>query len=173
MNPNVEVNPKRAIGARHVDTELLVKRLAKAQMGDVITYAELSAIIGSNIQNEINRTRLASARDIMLAENKIAFDVVRNQGLVRMNDENLSEHHKPVAAKIRRAAKKGIKTMLCAKTEDLSPEKQRAFSAGLSVLGAVQLFTSTKNVLKLADSLKPSAIPQKVNVEEIAKLFAK
>jgi hypothetical protein len=46
-------------------------------------------------------------------------------------------------------------------------------SAGLSAVGAIELFTSAKNVRKIEDSVKPSAIPQKVNVEELSRLFAR
>lgn len=172
MSANPEINPKPAIGQLSVDTVLLVKRLAAAQMGDFIPYAELNGIIGRNVQNGASHV-LASARTVALRDHKIGFATVEGQGIRRMTDEELAESFHPALRHIRRTARKAGKTVACADTSKLTPEKQRAVSVGLSTVGAIELFTSTKSLRKVEEAIQPTAIPQKVNVEELTKLFAK
>jgi len=168
----VEINAKPPIGQLGVDAALLAKRLAKAEFGELVTYSELSGMIGRNIQGDARHV-LSSARRVVLRENEIAFDVVENEGLRRMTDDELAESYHPALSKIRRTARKAARVVACADMGKLSPDKQRAVSAGLSAVGAIELFTSAKNVRKIEDSVKPSAIPQKVNVEELSRLFAR
>lgn len=173
MNPPpVEINAKPPIGQLGVDAALLAKRLAKAEFGELVTYAELSGMIGRSVQGKARHV-LSSARNVVLRENDIAFDVVENEGLRRMTDDDLAESYQPALRRIRRTARKAARVVCCADMEKLSPDKQRAVSAGLSAVGAIELFTSAKNVRKIEDSVKASLIPQKVNVEELSKLFAK
>lgn len=173
MNPSpIEVNPKPTIGQLGVDAALLAKRLAKAEFGELVTYKELSGMIGRSVQGDARHV-MASARRVVLRESEIAFAVVENEGLRRMTDDELAESFHPALRHIRRTAKKAGRVVACADMAKLAPDKQRAVSVGLSTVGAIELFTATKNVRKIEDSIKPSQIPQKVNVEELSKLFAK
>lgn len=172
MNTEVEINAKPAIGQLGVDAALLAKRLAKAQFGELIHYKELSQMIGRNVQGDARHV-LSSARRVVLRENEIAFSVVENEGLRRMNDDELAMSYHPALRHIRRTAKKASRVVACADMAKLQPDKQREVSVGLSTVGAIELFTATKNVRKIADSIKPSAIPQKVNMEELSRLFVK
>jgi hypothetical protein len=146
--------------------------LAKAEFGELVTYLELSKIIKRNVQWEA-RWVLDSARAVVLRESKIAFDTIENQGLRRMDNDGIAVAYHPALRRIRRIAKKTNRVIACVDMAKLTPDKQREVSVGLSTVGAIELFTATKNVRKIEDAIKPSAIPQKVNVEELSKLFAK
>lgn len=165
----VEVNPKPTIGQIGVDALMLARRLAAVSVGEQISYKELSQVIGKDVQAG---NTLRSARNHVLRDG-IIFDCVRGVGLVRMTNDKKAESWIPDMHKARRACKRGMRKLLTVNMDELSPEKQRSVSVGMSTLGAIELFTSAKSIRKIEDSIKPSAIPQKVNVEELSKLFSK
>lgn len=173
---HTEVNPKPAIGQMSVDATIIAKRLAKAEFGEFIPYAELTALIGRNVQSSQTggaRHILDTARETVLRENQIGFATVEGEGIRRMTDEELAESSEKPLRHIQRTAKKAARVVLCANMEKLTPDQQRKVSTGLSVLGAVEIFSATKSQRAIEETLKPSAIPQKVNVEELAQLFGK
>lgn len=75
------------------ETYLLVKRLTEAsEENPFISYAELSELIGMDVQKGA-RAYLLSARKIVRREYNKVFDVKRNRGIILLTDE---EKHVPV-----------------------------------------------------------------------------
>ena len=166
------INPRPPIGQISVDSALLAKRLAQAEMGQLIKYDELNAIIHRDVQNGAY-SNLQRARIVVQRENKMVFGTVSGEGIVRLTDEQIAESYRAPVAHIRRTASKAGKAVVCADMTKLKPEAQRSVSTGLSIVGAIALFSSNKSIQCVQDAAKPAAIPAKINVEEIIGLFAK
>lgn len=67
-----------------LDTKLLHQRLVEVPVGGDVSYADLSSLIGRNVQDEA-RGSLESARR-MAYRDRLVFDVVRGVGLRRADD---------------------------------------------------------------------------------------
>jgi len=69
-----------------VDAQTLAKRLANATEGEVITYTELSALVGGNVQFK-KAYALNTAKSIVLRENQFVFGAQRGVGIIRLTPE--------------------------------------------------------------------------------------
>lgn len=168
MNP--EINPRPPIGQISVDAITLAKRLAKAEMGETVTYLEMNELIGRDVTEKAKHV-LKTARNTVQHENKILFGTIQNIGIIRLTDAEIAaSSHKPLRH-IKRTAVRAARALSCAVGENLTPEQQRSVSAAGSILGAIALFSSTKSVRQLEAVAKPQAVPAKVEASEMAKLF--
>ena len=135
------------------ETNMVLKRITETTDGDFISYSELSSLIGGDIQNE-KRHHLDSARKIAKDEG-IVFGVIINKGIKRLNDqEKVQEGYRGIE-QVRRKAIKSAKTLACVENFDLlSTELQIKHNTTLSVLGAVNLFSKTSEIKKVAEAVR-------------------
>jgi hypothetical protein len=166
------VNPKHTIGQVSVDVTAIVKRLAVSQPGDVITYDELNNIVKGKRVNGRERYVLSSARNIARRENRILFGVVSGVGLRRLNDSEISNTPRQRFRRIKSEADKTAKEIACADFSKLTPIEQRTASTALSIAGSISLFACSSSQKRLEDVTPATAVPSKVDVTELARLFS-
>jgi len=145
MNPNFQT--KDSI---HVDAAILLSRLMKADPGQVIEYAELTALIGRNVQAEA-RYIMESARRHARKE-RIYFGVVTNVGLKRLDDSGKVKAGAGMINKIRRTSRRAAKTL--AAVEDfatLPNELKVAHNTALSVYGIITQATGRKMQQRISE----------------------
>jgi hypothetical protein len=129
-----------------VETRLIVQRLASLKIGEFIAYAELSEIIGRDIQYGARHV-LESARRIVQRENKILLECVYNQGLKRLDDIGIVGSTQCSVLKISNLSKRGVAKVLC--LHDMSalpPGDKASLNARISIMAMVAHVTKTKNV---------------------------
>lgn len=135
------------------ETNAIVKRLEIMQVGDTVTYEELSHMVGGDIQ-EKKRHHLDSARKLLLNQRQMVFGVIIDKGIKRLSDSELVLDGHNYLDKIKRVSRKGAKTLGCVVDFDNLPnELKLQHNTTLSVLGAVRLFTKPANVKKIADQV--------------------
>jgi hypothetical protein len=171
MTIDTEINPRPHIGQMSVDATLLAKRLSACAQGETVFYSDLTSISHRNIRGDA-RYILYTARKSCMRESKIVFGTVHGVGLRRLTDEEIAESFHAPIRHIRMTANKAGHVVACADTSKLSPEKQRAVSVGLSVTGAIALFSCTKSVALLDAAAKSSPTPAKIDMGEMVALFA-
>ena len=137
MEPKSELVKEPKAGVPSVEARLLADYLRKNTDREV-SYADLSAVIGADVQAK-GRTYLLTARRIVLRESGIVFRPLRNIGLMRLTHAEVAkledrEQH------IRRTAKTNLMER---KTVDFSaiPEDAR-----LSCIAKITLATLTVHV---------------------------
>jgi hypothetical protein len=147
----IESNDKtKVVGITHANTLLLIKRLREAEVGDIIEYAELSKIIGMDVQS-LGDGYLRTARDTLLRDNERFFGVVRGLGVMRCDSKQTNAIASSYRRKIRKAARKAQVILIKGvKYDDLNTDEQREHNVNLSVYGALQQFTKESNVAKVA-----------------------
>jgi hypothetical protein len=121
------------------DALAIADHLAKVPVGDMVTLATLSGIIGRDIC--AHRHLFYTAARIVLREHGAVFTTERNAGYRRLAPENVAAVVGPSSRKhIRRTACFGSRAIAAgtAGMNDAPPAVQRQIAAELSALGLVE-----------------------------------
>ena len=148
------------------DTRLLIIRLEKAAtVGEIISYADLSATIGKPIQ--ANRGALATARKTVLVDRNFVFGTERGIGLKRLSDDEIIESTTGDRKSIRGKATRSMRKLNAVEYLMLSKTKQIAATAIMAVFNAARVLTREHSVRQLASV----ANSQKLNFQETLNAF--
>jgi len=140
---------RKTIAEMSIETSLLVERLKQSAVGDVVTYAEMSTLVGRNVQGD-GYSAMASARRICQREERMVFEVIRNEGLKRLNDSGIVATGGVNLKRLGRQARRGVKTLACVTDFDaLPPDQQVEHNMTMSMLGALAQMVKPKQQEKL------------------------
>ena len=152
---------------KSADTSVIENRLRKTEPGDVVTYSELSELLGRDAIVHC-RSNIASARHTLVKES-IFFDCVTNEGYRRLNSEEAvtaSDHYRTRA---RKAARRGLLHLQNVPFDGLTDESKKKHNTMAAQLGAIELFSSTKSGKKIETAIKDTS--HKMAIGETLKLF--
>lgn len=167
-NPNV--NPDNFIGRTLAETELLIKYLQTAEIGQVFTYAEMKDACKEDVQ--IRNTILQTARrTLMKPPFRMVFGTIAGVGIKRLSDEEIPDVGEAAVERSRRAARQGFKKINCADLAKMTPETKVKAITTKTILGLFQGAGSRK-VKALAEQ---SARVENGNMKigDVASLFGK
>jgi alkylated DNA nucleotide flippase Atl1 len=129
------------------DSAAIVKAIEEMPVGGVITYAQLSAVIGRDIRHF--RGSLESARKSVQRDKGMVFDVIRKEGIKRLADNEIIDLSDKAREHSRRHAKRIAKKLICVNYESLSKDKQVKHNAALSMFGTLSELSSTASMKRL------------------------
>jgi len=162
---------KRAIPEMSIDAKMLYDRLVKMEIGEEVSYGDLSRIIGRNVQS-IAYSLLKTAREKAEREEQMVFAPVRNIGIKRLNDIGIISAGSGYIGKIRRLARRGSRKITCVKDfSSLPKDEQLKHNVSLSVLGAMEQFGSSATIRRISgkvastQGILPSAIAARAAFE--------
>lgn len=130
----------KALFEPSVDTNFLAAKLSKVDVGEIVTYEELSdAIDGRDVRpGQPGYSALVSARRRLERQHGIVFGSVRKVGLKRLSDIGIVDTSDQAIASIRRKARRSAKRLTCVKNyEGMPAEKQVKHNAYMSIFGAL------------------------------------
>lgn len=140
--------PKRSIAEVSLETRLVIDRLGKAKPDEVVSYTELSALVGRDIRYA-GRVNLDTARRYWEREGR-CFGVVRTVGVKWLPDVELPGEGPRAATRMRRIARRALRKLTCFESFDELPvDAQRQVIAYQSTFGAVELVTKVSSTKKL------------------------
>lgn len=154
------------IRAKSNDTLIVERRLRETKPGDLVTYEELSTLLGRDVR-EFCLGCVSTARNSLQAES-IFFDTVANEGYMRLDNEQACKVAVHYVAGIKRKARRGMRHLSHVKYDQLSPEAQREHLTMSTQLGAVELFASGKAAKKIEGAVSGST---PLAIGETLKLF--
>jgi hypothetical protein len=132
-----------------IDTQTLERLLEKAQVGDVVSYKELSEAIGRDVQNGANHL-LYSARARLQRDQQRVFAPVMGQGLKRLDDAAIVGTTTTAMHKVRNLARRQQQTLSCVADFDALPNDAKVkHNVALSVFGVLATVTTDKSMRKL------------------------
>ncbi len=99
---DIPPRPKKTIAERSYETDAIYRQIIKLNIDEIVTYKQLSGIIGRDIRQA--RNYLATARRIAQRDNGIVCSVVRNVGIKRLRDVAIVESANASIRSIRRKA---------------------------------------------------------------------
>jgi|GEM_PF-2060136 len=138
----------------NTDTEQLIKQLRQIEVGQIISYKELSEIIGRDVQRSASGS-LYSARRILQRDEEIVFNTIRNIGLERLNDVGVVGTISSSTKRIHRESERGLKRGACVQHYDRLPnDKKVEYNANMSNLGMLRLVTKPSKMRALETSVK-------------------
>lgn len=140
---------ERPIFQASVETRLLYDRLRNLQVGEMVSYAELSEIVGQDTQGE-GRGALNSARRLALRDHDIVTDAVKNVGIKRLSGSEVVQSATATFSRVRRLAQRGARRLAAARDEGLSTEEKARRDASMSALAIVKLMGKPKSVDRIA-----------------------
>lgn len=136
-----------------VDTQVILARLKAAKVGDVITYTEISELIGRDVRNGA-RHLLRAARNWAKREYRIVFGVVTGKGIQRLDDAGKVRAGAGEMSRIRRASRRAAQTLgTVEEFSELPNDMKIRHNMALSVFGIVQQATSTKVQNRIAEKV--------------------
>lgn len=151
----------RPIAELSLETQVIVERLGKAAVGDLVTYQELRDLTGLDVQHD-GRGVMESARRICQRDSRMVFGAVMNEGLKRLDDQGIVGTGGVTLKRIGRAARRGVRTLGCVKDFDALPESARVeHNMSVSVLGALGQMTKRNKLeqVRLAVSNAQTKLP--------------
>jgi hypothetical protein len=155
---------------RHPETDLLIARLRDVPLGQEISYADLSRVIGRDVRT-FARPRLSSARDIALREFGVCFFAVRGQGLRRITVEDLPQIGVHARRSIQSKAKNGLKAIsaVVGVSNGACAEVMRNVSAERAQLGLLHEAASETNRPAFDPGDKPTPMPPAIAAQAFLK----
>jgi predicted AAA+ superfamily ATPase len=119
-----------------LDTRLLYDRIKQAEVGELVTYEELSTIIGRDVR-ENGRASLLSARRVAKRDDRIVFGVIQTQGIIRLDDNEIVDTADAVLKTIGKRERNAAQTIAASNYESLDPEHRVRHNTSMSMMGAL------------------------------------
>jgi hypothetical protein len=119
---------KRTIPTLSIEAQELIRRLLRASVGDVISYAELSVVAMGDVQDQ-KRGVLTTARKRVLEDHDMVFEAISNVGLKRLNDEEIVITAEAPLVRINRLANRGKRKLACVDYDNLENELKIKYNA--------------------------------------------
>lgn len=137
----------------NVDARVILARLKAAKVGDVITYSELSELVGRDVQ-KASRHILEAARR-WAKKDRVIFGVITGQGLKRLDDAGKVRVGSGMMDKIRRTSRRAAQTLAAVESFDSLPNEMKIqHNMALSVFGIIQQATSRKVQDRIAEKVE-------------------
>ena len=130
------------------DARLLRGRLKAVEIGQMVTYVELSAVVSRTVGGAFGPLRTA-LRSLLHDEQRV-FGVVRGIGLKRLSDAEIVEAADSDIDSVRRKARRAARKLTSVQDfAAMDPAKQLAHTARLSIFGAIGHMTTESAVRKI------------------------
>jgi hypothetical protein len=145
------------IQTKSADTLILEARLRDTSPDDVVTYEEMSVILGRDVR-EYCKSSLITARKTMQSES-IFFDVERGVGIVRLSSDGATKASTSYVRRAKSATRKGLKHLRHVPFAELSEEGKRMHMTTSTQLGLMDLFGSSKSAKKIETTVVKTGGP--------------
>lgn len=161
------MDKKNGIQIKSADTSIIENRLRNTKPGDIVTYAELSTLLGRDVV-EFCRGNINSARNTLVKES-IFFDCITNEGYKRLDNKEAVHASEAYTTRARRAARKGMVHLQNVPFDGLDDEAKKKHLTVSAQLGAIDLFSSSKATKKIEGAVTDAS--HKLAIGETLKLF--
>ena len=146
--PTSEINGKAPRFRRSIDTQMVIDRLRAAAPGELVTYRELSDIIGRDVADGARHV-LQSATRALQKHRQMVFAAVTRQGVRRLDDAGIVDMGGAAIKRIGRAARRAGVTLGCANFDNLDDGRRVKHNATLSYFGVVEAISKKGAIAKI------------------------
>lgn len=151
-------NPQRTIAELGIDTQILESALSELNVGDMITYDALSALIKRDVQREARHV-LISARRRQLRNGSL-FEPVVNVGIKRLDDIAVVGTGRDTISRIYNLSRRGRRKLSCVRDFDALPnDKKIEHHVRLAQLGVMHKIGSPKESKRLVAAVHETSKP--------------
>jgi hypothetical protein len=152
--------------APSVEVKAVYERLEKAQVNEIVTYAELKELIAMDPRGR-GYAVVKSAREKILREKQYVFEVERKHGIKRLAPADIIESSGSNGERIRRISKKAFQKLTSVNGEfaTLTHEQKMRHNMLASVYGAIAHMTSKPTLKRVEAKLGEAALPVQKTLE--------
>lgn len=129
-----------------LDSQMLYERIRGANEGEVISYEDLSKVVGRDVRKK--RGALITAQRLALSEHAIVFGTIVKEGIKRLSAREIVESSPAVTKKIARAARRQIRKLTSIR-ETLSGDALVRHNTHVSLMGTLAHICSAPSVKAL------------------------
>jgi hypothetical protein len=144
------------------DTQAIVRLLATASVGQLVTWEQLSTELGQRADpGGPGYPATLSARRVLERDYQIAFEAEPTFGLRRLENVQIVQSGDRFISRARRAVKRGILRLTCVDFATLPRERQIEHNAKLSAMSAIAELGSQKAIARIEKTIgdSNSALP--------------
>jgi hypothetical protein len=153
-----------------IDTQMIEERLRKAPVGDLVTYAELTQLVGRDVREAVYHC-LQSARK-RLEKDGMLFGTIEGEGLRRLSDSEIVKVPAAATLRQRRMSQRVLRQLACVQDfPALSAQDRVAHNTSMSLHGAIYLMTKPNEVKRLSDRVSEAG--EKLATAKTLELFSK
>jgi len=152
-----------------IDAKIILDALSKLEVGELLTYQQMSALIGRDVRQ--HRHIMAAARKGLMRDSKV-FAPVENQGLQRLTDAQKVQVAGDQLRRITRITKKIRATLAAVADFDKLPNDLMVqHNATMSLCGAIGQMSAASSMRKVEQVLQYGN-RQVLPIAETLKFFA-
>lgn len=158
---------KTGIQVKSADTKIIEHRFRNTSFGDLVTYDELSTLLGRDVRQFCYGNIRTAVKALM--KESIFLDCVAGEGYKRLNDSESVTALEHYRVKARRTVRRGIvhlQNIACDKLTD--QDKLKYFAMGTQ-LQAMELFSGSKAANRIESAVKEQS--KQMAIGETLKLF--
>ena len=153
-----EPKSRRIIPSLSIESGALAVRLREVPVGEVVSYLDLSRVIGKSAQK--HRSSLDTARRIVLRDDRIIFEAVVNVGLKRLGAEEAAASMPTHVKRTRNAARKGMNKARAIRIEEVPQAARGALIASASYLALVDHAGAPASQKRLNETIQSQGVTQ-------------
>lgn len=123
--------------------------LETAEIGQVITYSDISDAAGVDVTSSAHRGKLRTARESLQNGQQMLFGCVKGIGLKRLDDAQIVGAGASMIRTMSRQATRAARALACADFASLSDADKIKHNVSMSIAGAVRISTSEASRVSL------------------------
>lgn len=155
-------------GLLAIETKIVLERLAKAQPGECVPYAELDTLTGCNVRKR--RNVISTSINKLLSEQAKVFIAERGKGIRLLRNEEIPSLGARDITRCGRIAKRSLRRLAAVEYDQLTEQGKIQHNTHMTLLSLVQRGSTAKSL-----SLVQEAVTKRTNplpVGETLKLFS-
>ena len=133
----------------------LIEYLNAKQVGELVTYEELSELIGHDVTQSKGRGYLETAKRRLLKDHAIVFGTIRTEGIKRLSDEEIARTvGKRYIKAVRSKSRKAYDENTSVNFDSLTPDAKISHQCTMTILALMKHVTDRKSVKKIENKVK-------------------
>ena len=145
----IEGQPKRAIRVLSIETKLVAQRIASMKVGDILTWNDLSDLLGIPAQTGHGYRAVQSGRNIAFRDHGIVLGIIIKTGYRRLSDSEIVESSNHISKKVRKISRKGMARLSKVEYEKLSHEEKSTHNGYLALFSLMTNISSVPSTKKI------------------------
>jgi len=151
-------NGKRAIAELGADARVLIGRLRELSSNEMLTYEDLSQLIGRDVRT-VGRGALTTAMNRLMRDERMVFAAVHGEGIKRLDDSGIVRVGVGGIERVHRAARRSLLKMGCADFSKLANAEKITHNATAAALGVLANITTQHKLKKLESKVSEKQEP--------------
>lgn len=165
--PSEVMQNKRPAMVKSADTLIIEQRLRACSVGDIVTYTELSKLLGRDVREHCRGNLTTALKS--LAADRLIFGTITGEGMQRLDDSQKLATVDSMLQRSRRAAKRVLTRLSVTDFAALDADGQKKHLVLSAAAGAVELLASQKAQKTISTQVSNSVLP----IGQTLSLFSK